>query len=227
MNLGSDFVPFFKKVTCNFTNLSVNVVFRVLLQIQTQWLQLNLLKIQLFSGHCIAVLLKHSNQTYKINGDIRGALHKTAGISGQLKIEKNYRFRQFFFGLVSTYLSKYWWPYRWPFLTASLSPLTRNHIPRPENEKALVYRSGFLKRDQYHSPNSHQKIWRTNGLMTGALLEVISLIHRIRRSQEDPMDVRNDSKQGTCSQAVWSSKFLMWIWRVISILFETRVKASF
>ena len=33
-----------------------------------------------------------------------------------------------------------------------------------------LYRSGFLKRDRNNSPNSHQNIWRKNGLKTGSLL---------------------------------------------------------
>ena len=36
---------------------------------------------------------------------------------------------------------------------------------------SCLYRSGFLKRDWHYSPNSHQKIWRTNDLRTSALLE--------------------------------------------------------
>ena len=83
-----------------------------------------------------------------------------------------------------------------------------------------LYRSGFLKRDQNHSPNSHQKIWRTNGWRTGALLGVISDIHRVGINPKNPMDIRNDSKQGTCLQAICSSNFLVWIWGMISIPFE-------
>ena len=36
----------------------------------------------------------------------------------------------------------------------------------------------------------------------------------------DPVDVRNDSQQGTRLQASCFSIFLVWIWAVISILFE-------
>ena len=57
---------------------------------------------------------------------------------------------------------------------------------------ATWYRSGFLKRDQNHSPNSHQKIWRTNGLRTSALLGFISDIHRVRNNPENPVNVRKE-----------------------------------
>ena len=46
-------------------------------------------------------------------------------------------------------------------------------------------------------------------LMMGVLLRVISDIHRIRINPEDPMDVRNDPQQDTCSQAVTSSNWRM------------------
>ena len=72
----------------------------------------------------------------------------------------------------------------------------------------------FFKKDQNHSPNSYQKLWRTNSLKTGALLGVISDIHRVRTNPEDPMDVGKDWQQGTCSN------FQKLIWGVISILFE-------
>ena len=36
-----------------------------------------------------------------------------------------------------------------------------------------------------HSPNSHQKIWRTNGLRMGSLLGVVFDIHRVCTSPED------------------------------------------
>ena len=41
----------------------------------------------------------------------------------------------------------------------------------------------------------------------GALLGVISNIHKVRTNPKDPMDVRNDPKQGNCPQAVRSSIF--------------------
>ena len=50
----------------------------------------------------------------------------------------------------------------------------------------------FWKMERNHSPNLHQKIWRINSLRTGALLGVISDIHRVYTNPEDPMDVRND-----------------------------------
>ena len=59
-------------------------------------------------------------------------------------------------------------------------------------EVFFYYRSGFRKKDQNHSRNSYQKIWKTNGLRTGALLAVISDIHRVCTNPEDPMDVRNN-----------------------------------
>ena len=57
---------------------------------------------------------------------------------------------------------------------------------------------------------------RTNGVRTGALLGVISDIHRVCTNPEDFMDVRNDPQQGTSLQAVCSSNFLIWIWGMIS-----------
>ena len=51
------------------------------------------------------------------------------------------------------------------------------------------YRSGFLKKDRNHSPCSHPKIWRTYGLRTGALLGIISDIHRVLWVSADPVDV--------------------------------------
>ena len=80
----------------------------------------------------------------------------------------------------------------------------------------LCYRWLFWRMERNNSPNSHQKIWRTNSLRMRVLLEVISDIHRVRINPEDPMDVRNDPQQDTCPQAVSSSNFLMWIWGVIS-----------
>ena len=56
--------------------------------------------------------------------------------------------------------------------------------------------------------------------MTGALLWVISDIHRVCTNTEDPMDVKNNSQPSTCSQAVCSSNFQMWNWGVILFLFE-------
>ena len=50
--------------------------------------------------------------------------------------------------------------------------------------------------------------------------QVISDIHRVFWVSVDPVDVRNYSQQGTRPQAICSSNFLMWIWGVISIIFE-------
>ena len=55
--------------------------------------------------------------------------------------------------------------------------------------------TGFLKKDWNHSPNSNQKIWRTNGLRMGTLLGVISDIHRVHTNPEDPMNVRNNASK--------------------------------
>ena len=62
----------------------------------------------------------------------------------------------------------------------------------------------FLK----NGTKSHQKR-RTNDLRMGALLGVISDIHRVHTNPEDPMDVRNDHQQYTNPQAVSSSNFLV------------------
>ena len=76
-----------------------------------------------------------------------------------------------------------------------------------------LYRSGFLKKDPNHSPNSHQKIWRTYGLRTDALLGVISDILWV---SANPVDVKNYLQQGNRPQAACSSNFLMWVWGMIS-----------
>ena len=70
----------------------------------------------------------------------------------------------------------------------------------------------YCERNKNHSLNSHPKIWRTNCLRMGALLVLISDIHRVPLVSVDPVNVRNNSPQGTCPQAVCSSFFLMWIW---------------
>ena len=54
----------------------------------------------------------------------------------------------------------------------------------------------------------------------GALVGFISDIHRVLWIIADPVDVRNESQQGTRPQAIRSSNFLIWIWGVISISFE-------
>ena len=70
----------------------------------------------------------------------------------------------------------------------------------------------YLRMERNHSPNSHQKIWRNNGLRTGVVLGVISdITQRILL-----MDVRSDPQQDTHPQVIISSNFLMWIWGVIS-----------
>ena len=76
----------------------------------------------------------------------------------------------------------------------------------------------FWWMEHNHSPNSHQKIWRINGLRTGAFLRVIFDIHKIHTNPEDPMDIRNDPQKGILPQAVCSSNFLMWLCGVISFL---------
>ena len=43
----------------------------------------------------------------------------------------------------------------------------------------FIYRWLFWRMEQNHSPNSHQKIWRTNSLRMDALLGVISDIHMV------------------------------------------------
>ena len=80
----------------------------------------------------------------------------------------------------------------------------------------LSYRWLFWRMEGNHSPNSHQKIWRTNGLRTGVLLGVISDMHMVHINLEDPMDVRNDLQQDTRPHAVSFSNFLIWVWGVIS-----------
>ena len=55
------------------------------------------------------------------------------------------------------------------------------------NKYKMKVQFRFLLKDWNHSPNSHQKIWRTNDLRTGALLGVISDIHRVCTNPEDPM----------------------------------------
>ena len=80
----------------------------------------------------------------------------------------------------------------------------------------MSYRWLFWRMERNYTPNSHQKIWRTNCLRTGVLLGVISNNHRVRINPEDPMDVRNDPPKGTHPQDISASNFLMWIWWVIS-----------
>ena len=45
-------------------------------------------------------------------------------------------------------------------------------------------------------------------------------VYRVLWVSADPVDVRNDTHQGTRSQAICSSNFLKWIWGVILIPFE-------
>ena len=59
-------------------------------------------------------------------------------------------------------------------------------------EKLVTYRWGFLKRERKWELKLTQKNWRTNRLRMGALLMVISDIHRVHTKQEDPVNVRND-----------------------------------
>ena len=47
--------------------------------------------------------------------------------------------------------------------------------------------------ERNYSPNSHQKIWKNNGLRTSVLLGVISDIHRVLWVIADHVDVKNDS----------------------------------
>ena len=54
----------------------------------------------------------------------------------------------------------------------------------------------------------------------GVLMGANSDIHRVLWVNAKPVDVKNDSQQGTHPQAICSSNFLMWILGVISILFE-------
>ena len=85
------------------------------------------------------------------------------------------------------------------------------HIWAQKNSKGR-YRWFFWRMEENHSPISYQKIWRTTGLKTGALLVVISDIHRVLWVSSDTDDV----SQGTHPPAVCFSNFLMWIWGVIS-----------
>ena len=78
----------------------------------------------------------------------------------------------------------------------------------------------FSKENKNASSNSNQKMWRTNGLRTSALLGFIYDIHRVLLVSPDPVDVLNEPQQGTCPQVSCSSNFLMWICGVISILFK-------
>ena len=54
----------------------------------------------------------------------------------------------------------------------------------------------------------------------GALLGFIFNIHGVLWVSADPVDVKNETQLGTCPQAICFLNFLMWIWGVISILFE-------
>ena len=87
-------------------------------------------------------------------------------------------------------------------------------------KKVFLHRSAFLKRNRNRSPNSHQKIWRTCGLWTGALMRFLSDIHKVCTNPENSVNVWDEPQQGTCSQAICFSNFLMWIWGVILIPFE-------
>ena len=78
----------------------------------------------------------------------------------------------------------------------------------------------FSKYNENESSSPYKKNWRTNSLNTGALLGLISDIHRVYTNLEDLVDVRNEPKEGTSPQAICSLYFLMWIWGVILILFE-------
>ena len=82
--------------------------------------------------------------------------------------------------------------------------------------KKFFYRWFFWRMEWNCSPNSHQKIWRTNGLRTVVFLMVINDIHEVLWVNADPVDVRNDFQQDTYLQAISSSNFLMWVLGVIS-----------
>ena len=78
--------------------------------------------------------------------EIFEAAHNTTGIRST-KNRKNIDFANFSSAL---YLSKYWWPYRWPYnhLTASLYPLTRDQISRPNTDFDPNFRDIFTLLDQ-------------------------------------------------------------------------------
>ena len=66
---------------------------------------------------------------------------------------------------------------------------------------------------QIHTKN----VWRASGLRKGALLGIISDIHRVHTNLEDPVDVRIEPQQYTLPQAV-SSKSFFQIWALIFVL---------
>ena len=59
-------------------------------------------------------------------------------------------------------------------------------------EKKDKIRSDFHKKDRNHSPNSDLKIWTTYSLRLGALMEVISDIHRVLWASADPVDASTE-----------------------------------
>ena len=68
---------------------------------------------------------------------------------------------------------------------------------------------GSKSLSKFTSGNLKNK-WIENGCpCLSALLGFISDFQRVCTSPKNPVDVRNEPQQGTCSQAIYSSNFLM------------------